>query len=383
MAPLSKSVPPTLKKIVVFLRRAEELDHDKAPESRVVAYNCRQYAVLTGIPLAGSDAAAKSCLSKLLDELEKEKNAMLSFSKAEHLAICRQVANRVFDKADGEDRAGLADKGTAKTFYAAGTFYEILQQFHDNQKDCNEDKITEQEDEEEQKRLYCKWKATDILNAIKEGRKPISGGYQQQDDESGDADIPEQTKLTATIVEPTIITETSSFVKELPPTPEIPSSDFSGIENTNKDTVRSHDSHIVSSPSYDNVELNINGSLVENAHDEDDSNDVVIPVALKNTSVELPPVIPPPYTESGSSPYNKNSDIPAESETIIPEAPISSPGALCMFSSLFSTSNSTKPSKNQMNDAIELTKFALAALQKGDGELGRQRLEQALAVLNK
>ena len=41
-APLSKSVPPSLKKIVVFLRRAEELDHDKSPESRVVAYNCRQ-----------------------------------------------------------------------------------------------------------------------------------------------------------------------------------------------------------------------------------------------------------------------------------------------------------------------------------------------------
>lgn len=144
MAPLSKSSPPSLKKIVVFLRRAEELDNDKSPESRVVAYNCRQYAVLTGIPLAGSDAAAKSCLGKLLDELEKEKTAMSTFSKAEHWSICRKVADRVFDKADGEDRAGLADKGTAKTFYAAGTFYEILQQFYEDKKDGGDDEAKEQ-----------------------------------------------------------------------------------------------------------------------------------------------------------------------------------------------------------------------------------------------
>ena len=75
---MAPSVPPSLKKIKVFLARAEELDRDKNnPESRVVAYNCRQYAVLTGIPLAGAtDNAAKTCLSELLGQLEKEKGSM-------------------------------------------------------------------------------------------------------------------------------------------------------------------------------------------------------------------------------------------------------------------------------------------------------------------
>jgi len=33
-----------------------------------------------------------------------------------------------------------------------------------------------------------------------------------------------------------------------------------------------------------------------------------------------------------------------------------------------------------MADVVELTKFALSALYKGDGGLGKERLEQALGV---
>ena len=67
------SVPASLRKVKVFLTRADELDRDKGnPESRVVAFNCRQYAVLSGIPLA-QDAEAKACLGDLLNLLEKEK----------------------------------------------------------------------------------------------------------------------------------------------------------------------------------------------------------------------------------------------------------------------------------------------------------------------
>jgi hypothetical protein len=51
------------------------------------------------------------------------------------------------------------------------------------------------------------------------------------------------------------------------------------------------------------------------------------------------------------------------------------------MSSLFGKSSpSTKLSKEKMADAVELTKFALAALQKGDADLGRERLEQALGL---
>lgn len=373
-APLSKSVPPSLKKIVVFLRRAEELDHDKSPESRVVAYNCRQvgalflfcaffvhdsyqhhylnhwqYAVLTGIPLAGSETSSKTCLGKLLDELEKEKSAMSTFSKSEHWAICRKMADRVFDKADGEDRSGMADKDTAKTFYAAGTFYEILQQFYEGKND--EDETKEKIEEEEQKRLYCKWKATEILNAIKEGREPIPGGYQQQQPEPEGADTSEAV---------------TSSMTELPSPPEMPTSD---LFTSNQGSTNSQ-SDLVAPPSYENVELNINGSLVG----DQESDDIFIPAAPEDkVPATLTPSIPLPSPSSNSM----------QSEASIPAAPISPPKS-SKFSTLFGkTGNKTKISKNQMNDAVELTKFALVALQKGDGELGRERLEQALSVLNK
>ena len=51
-------------------------------------------------------------------------------SNAVHLqAICERYALEVFNKADEEDRAGLADKDTARTFFAAGVFFDILGQF--------------------------------------------------------------------------------------------------------------------------------------------------------------------------------------------------------------------------------------------------------------
>ncbi|GMF16797.1 unnamed protein product [Phytophthora lilii] len=41
----------------------------------------------------------------------------------------------IFSKADDEDRAGMANKSTARTFYAAGTFFDILNQFGDISED--------------------------------------------------------------------------------------------------------------------------------------------------------------------------------------------------------------------------------------------------------
>ena len=70
------TVPPELKKITPYVRRAEELDRDKAnPESRLVSYYCRQYAVHNGIGLATSPAG-KQCLGELLANLEGEKETI-------------------------------------------------------------------------------------------------------------------------------------------------------------------------------------------------------------------------------------------------------------------------------------------------------------------
>ena len=186
----SSTVPPSLNEIKVFLARGEELDRERFnPESRVVAYNARQYAVLIGTALTGQDGDAKTCLRQLLNQLEKEKEAISGFAKDEHWKICRKVADRVFGKADEEDRAGIATKRTAKSYNAAGTFYEVLQQSYEEGDDIADDDETKgNKEEEEKRRVYCKWKATDILNAIKHGRTPAPGGFMEQ--YYGNMDIP-------------------------------------------------------------------------------------------------------------------------------------------------------------------------------------------------
>ena len=43
--------------------------------------------------------------------------------------ICEGFAFSIFAKADQEDQSGNADSNTAKTFYAASSFFDILEQF--------------------------------------------------------------------------------------------------------------------------------------------------------------------------------------------------------------------------------------------------------------
>ena len=325
--------------------------------------------MLTGIPLAGGDAASKSFLGELLNVLEKEKGAMSTFSKGEHWTICRKVADRVFDKADSEDRAGLADKGTAKTFYAAGTFYEILQQFYEKDAD---DAMKEKIEEEEQKRVYCKWKATDILNAIKEGRDPAIGGYQQQQAE--EEEQPVGGSLDSANV--------PDSAMELPPAPDMPADLFMTLpKETNTLPDHPDQTDIVPPPSYDNIEVNLNGHpVVEDVQPEEESDDIFIPGPLKaaaNSSQTNPPSSSAKYHETTSTPP------PAPSSTLPIPLPPTTPPKSSVFSLFGSKSTTAKYTKNQLADAIELTKFALAALQKGEGELGKERLEQALSVLRR
>ena len=163
------TIPPELKKITPYVRRAEELDRDQGnPESRLVAFYCRQYAVHSGIVLATS-TVGKTCLGELLGSLEGEKQAMDNFTRDESKFLCEKFSDKIFDKADQEDRSGEADRNTARTFYAAASFFEILQQFY------KDDDGSEEVAEQKKKAVYCKWKATEILKAIKEGQQPLRG----------------------------------------------------------------------------------------------------------------------------------------------------------------------------------------------------------------
>jgi vacuolar protein sorting-associated protein VTA1 len=124
------NIPQQLKGLTAFVKRAEELDRETVnPDAKVVAYFCRTFAVERGIKLKAEGPEVNPFLMQLMNILDKEKACVAGVSHEDRKLICERFAYNVFSKADDEDRAGLGDKNTAKTFYAAATFLEILEQF--------------------------------------------------------------------------------------------------------------------------------------------------------------------------------------------------------------------------------------------------------------
>lgn len=330
-------VPAELKKVTQFVRRAEELDGDSSAESRVVAYYCRQYAVQSGIPLAGSSAEAKNCLGQLLSDLETEKKAMAVFSREESKLICRKFADTVFDRADAVDRAGQADKNTARTFYAAATFYEILLQFANKQKQEQEQEMPESDKEEENRRIYCKWKATEILKAVREGRSPTPGGYNRPED-----------------------TPTEQTVEQT-------------VEQTAEQAL------MPSAPTLSTLK----NPTMEQSDDEDEDEDEQegTEVQLSSASISAPPLIvpdiPPPSYNTVNVEQTDETD--SDEEVVIPNPP---PPPTKKKSKKFQFGTKKKAvSKQVFADAAELTRFAMKALEEKDAELAVERLSQALQIL--
>ncbi|GMJ05060.1 extensin-like, homolog of mammalian LYST-INTERACTING PROTEIN5 [Hibiscus trionum] len=147
------------KLILPYLQRADELQkHDP-----LVAYYCRLYAMEKGLKIPNGERTktTNALLVSLMNQLEKDKKSV-KLGPEDNLHL-EGFALNVFAKADKQDRAGRADLNTAKTFYAASIFFEIINQFGPLQPDL------------EQKQKYAAWKAADIRKALKEGRKPNSG----------------------------------------------------------------------------------------------------------------------------------------------------------------------------------------------------------------
>ncbi len=368
------NIPTPLKGIKVFLARANELDRDRSAEARVMSYVCRQYAVHVGIPLAGQDVPSRECLGMILGQLEKEKDAMSVFSNEEHWQICRKVADKVLNTADAEDRAGRANKLTAKSFYAAATFYEVLQQFYPGEGQEVDDVMGDLITEEERRRIYCKWKATDILNAVKEGRMPTPGGFVGSADE--DVVSPFTTMMKTT---------TTTRLNDLPPPPPLPIAVSDFYEETNLQFTKTVDSPCNASGGG-GFELNLDGDATPSSPTEDlepgnateEKSSALLAVDKTTLSATSP-------SQEDHHVRQENKLLPSKSKTRSPSPVATAPRNTSssntgLFPSKSSTTTTTILSKKQLADAIELTIFALAALQKGDAEMGRERLEQALSV---
>ncbi|CAN6472003.1 unnamed protein product [Victoria cruziana] len=147
------------KLLLPYLQRADELQKHEP----LVAYYCRLYAMERGlnIPQKERTKTTNALLVSLMNQLEKDKKS-ITLGPDDHLHI-EGFALNIFNKADKQDRAGRADLNTAKTFYAASIFFEVLSQFGALHTDI------------EQKQKYAAWKAADIRKALKEGRRPEPG----------------------------------------------------------------------------------------------------------------------------------------------------------------------------------------------------------------
>jgi vacuolar protein sorting-associated protein VTA1 len=340
------SIPPELKKITPYVRRAEELDRDKGnPESRLVAFYCRQYAVHSGISLATS-SVGKTCLGELLGNLEGEKVAMDSFTRDEAKFLCSKFANKVFDRADLDDRTGESTRDTAKTFYAAASFLEILNQFY------KDDDESEEVGEIKKRGIYAKWKATDILKAIKEGRPPTSGGYGEEAAEEEEEEEEEEEGGKESTGPPNV--ETVSDDEDAQPEPE--------------------PEPMVRPPPVEDEE-----------ESEDEGTEVALspPPAYPFEPMASPPaaapvVYKPPLT---FNPPAAAPPMPAP-PTAKPKPPSESPKKSSGFFGI-GGKKKKKVSKADIADAMELTQFAMAALEDKNADLAGERLQQALQALGR
>jgi len=344
MSPLS--IPPELKKISPFIRRAEELDRDTTrPVTKMVAYYCRQHSIKYGIQLSRSREATK-CLTQIMDMLEQEKEEMNAFTPEESRSVCRKFAMEIFEKANDADLAGAGTasnngKGIAKTFNAAANFIDVLKCFDttNNNDDGDDDENEEQKLEEEERRKYAKWRALEILKAINEGREippppGIDNEENEDEDENGD-DNDNDNDSVIDVTPPPIAPQMMDFAE--PPQLSVPpSSSAAAVEGTEVDMYGPPPPY-VPPPSHD---------------DFDD-----IPNSTKPTSLSPPPTTTTTTTAKKSS----------------------------FFGFKVAASPVGKPANDAaaLKDAIELTQFALVALENKDAELGLTRLQQAVSCLEK
>ena len=187
---------------------------------------------------------------------------------------------------------------------------------------------------------------------------------------------------------------TTPRINDLPPPPPPMSvSDFfhdrGGNDETNSQFTKPLDPyspHNIVDGGGAGFELNLNGDATPSSPPkEDDLNAGNANGENSNSAFQ------PSASSLGTlhSPTTSKPRSPSPVATLRRTTPISSSSNTAgHFSSIASsfTTSSTKSkttatlSKEQLADAIELTKFALAALQKGEAELGKERLEQALGV---
>ncbi len=120
-------IPPAFKPVTSAIRRAEEADKNVGDrDSAVLGYACRMSAISKATKLTTKQADETKFILSQLDLLENSKKSF-NITEGDCINVVRQYGTMIFDKADEIDRNGFADKSTAKLFYAAVTYYDVLE----------------------------------------------------------------------------------------------------------------------------------------------------------------------------------------------------------------------------------------------------------------
>ncbi|CAO3626921.1 unnamed protein product [Cunninghamella echinulata] len=215
-------IPEELKYLAPYVQRGQEL----AAREPIVSYFAQYYAV----KLAISKGPKKKTLGV---DNEVITNDLVGYAHVENFAL------KVFLSADNEDRSGNASKKTAKTFLASSVFLELLKVFG------------EVDAEVEGKIKYAKWKAADIMKAIREGRTPIPGAPGENENIEQQTELPDLS--TTADVDSEGITATSATTLQSQPPPSIsdfpsPPANFTEPFSPSPRVVNNEDLHIPPPP---------------------------------------------------------------------------------------------------------------------------------------
>lgn len=151
--------PPSLQPIAKYFKRALEVER----VDPLVAYYCNKYSLQRSMEIRDpSDENAIRFITGLLEKCDQQKNA-IGPDDGTHRQHLEKFALNVFDMADNEDRTGVADKETAVKFFAAMCYLEV----------CTV--LGPLSTELQNRMAYAKWKAGDIMKALRQGQAPVPG----------------------------------------------------------------------------------------------------------------------------------------------------------------------------------------------------------------
>lgn len=324
------AIPPELKQITAYIRRAEELDADKSdPDNhRIISYHCRSFAMEKAMGLRSAGAgggAVDGFLMTLMEQLETMKKD-ITMPRDEAKVLCEGHAVRLFHRADDEDRGDSDNyREIARTFYNATSFFDILEQFGPLDEELSS------------KRTYSKWKATEIMKALKEGRTPTSGGY-------GGDNAP--------------VDKTPTLSNANVPTPDIQGMSFGGGDNS---TPISQTFNMPPAPTGMN---NLNSLPTVPGFQIPQQ-----PQYGQQQQFQPPPqqFQPPPQQQFQPPQQTQNQQLSQQPASHQPSP------------------NYVPPPKTNLQsniaDALELCAFAMAALKHNDTKMGKQRLLDAINLL--